>query len=84
MLTKAHIGDPTIKRVLEKLKVEWKSYVKTTRNHITESVEEAIAEGRYEEKILAFQEAAQEGFIGDEAYNMYLAEMRQAAVRNIR
>ena len=83
MLAKAHIGDPTIKRVLEKLKAEWKSYVKTTRNHITESVEEAIAEGRYEEKILAFQEAAQEGFVRDEDYNMYLAEMRQAAVRNI-
>lgn len=83
MLAKAHIGDPTIKRVLEKLKAEWKSYVKTTKNHITESVEEAIADGRYEEKILAFQEAAREGFVDDAAYNMYLGELRQAAVRNI-
>ena len=83
MLAKAHIGDPTIKRVLEKLKSEWKAYVKTTKKHITESVEEAIADGRYEEKILAFQEAAQEGFVDDAAYNMYLAEMQQAAVRNI-
>ena len=83
MLAKAHIGDPAIKRVLEKLKSEWKAYVKTTKNHITESVEEAIADGRYEEKILAFQEAAQEGFVDDAAYNMYLAEMQQAAVRNI-
>ena len=83
MLAKAHIGDPVIKRVLEKLKAEWKGYVKTTKNHITESGEEAIANGRYEEKILAFQESAREGFVDVHAYNMYLAELKQAAVRNL-
>lgn len=66
---------PSISRTLKKLRVDWKSMMEKNKKMISESVEEAIADGRYLEKRLNVVEAYKAGVLTYEDADAYLDMM---------
>ena len=78
MCVKLQVTHPAISRVLKGLKNEWNKKVKDLRKDIQESVEVAIINGTYDQKVQLITESVEQNRLDAESARIYLDEMMRS------
>ena len=71
MSAELQVNHPSIKRVMTKLKQQWKSASKKIDNEIQDNIEEAVNNGTIDKKYQYVSEACAEGYLTQEQLNQY-------------
>jgi hypothetical protein len=78
---KVKLGHPAINRMVKKMLADWKKTREQSKKNINESVEEAVMNDTYLDKVNNLREAIKHGIITEENATPYFEEMELASVK---
>jgi hypothetical protein len=78
---KVKLGHPAINRMVKKMLADWKKTREQSKKNINESVEEAVMNGTYSNKVDNLNEAIKCGFISRDNAVPYFEEMEMATIQ---
>lgn len=80
MCTKLQMTHPCVRRLFDQMKKEWSAKVDELKQDVQESVEESVANGTFEDRLMTIYEAAEDGHIHPKDAINYVRMLKQAEI----